>query len=47
MRQNPELRNTTVKEIVTIAWNEGGRSLIQNIYKYNSNISGSDIYWFQ
>ena len=30
-----------------LSWNEGGRRFIQNIYKYTSNITGSDPNWFQ
>ena len=47
MRQNPELQHTTISELAAISRNEGGRRFVQNIYKYTSNISGSDPYWFQ
>ena len=47
MPQNPELRHTAVEQLATISWNEGGTILIKNIYKYTSNISGSDPYWFR
>ena len=30
-----------------LSWNEGGRRFVQNIYKYTSNITGSDPNWFQ
>ena len=44
MPQNTELRHTTVEELETISWNEGGTILIKNIYKYTSNISVIDPY---
>ena len=42
MRKNIELQHTTVAELAALSWNEGGRRFFQNIYKYTSNIMGSD-----
>jgi hypothetical protein len=47
MRQHPELQHTTVAELAALSRHDGGRDFMQNIYKYTSNISGSDPYWFQ
>ena len=46
MRQNPELQHTTVTELADLFWNEGGRLFVKNIYKYTSNSTESDPYWF-
>ena len=41
MRQIPELPHSTVAKFSTLAGHVGGRSFMQNIYKYTSNITGS------
>ena len=47
MRRNPELQHSTADAFYTLAGQKGGRRFVQNIYKYNSNITGNDTYWFQ
>ena len=47
MSKNPELKNTTVRELAALSRNVGGTKFVQQIYKYTANISGSDPYWFQ
>ena len=44
MRQNPYLQHTTIEELAALSQNEGDRRFIQNIYKYTSNITGTDPY---
>ena len=47
MRRNSKLQHSTVSELSTLARNEGGRRVRQNIYKCISTITGIDPYWFQ
>ena len=47
MRQSPELRFTTTEELSTLIRNGCVSTLVQQIYKYTANITGSDPYWFQ
>ena len=47
MKKKTELQHTTVSELSALYYNEGGRRFAQNIYKYPSNITGSEPYWFQ
>ena len=47
IRQNPELQHTSISELATLSRNGGSRNFLQSIYKYTSNITGSDPYWFQ
>ena len=48
MSKNDDLKNVTVEELSTLARNNVQNSaLVQRIYKYTSNITGSDPFWFQ
>ena len=46
MKQNPDLIHSSIQELATHIWNNGSSAYVQHIYKYASNITGSDPYWF-
>ena len=46
MQHNPDLRHSSVQGIAKHIRNNGPASYVQYIYKYTSNITGSDPYWF-
>ena len=48
MSKNEDLKSVTVEELSALARNSlAHSSLVQRIYKYTSNVTGSDPFWFQ
>ena len=46
LQQNRDLHSTTIDELSTMLRNGTAPDLVQRIYKYTANVTGSDPYWF-